>query len=133
MKLITKDIDYAVRAIVFMADSKAEQVSSGTLLKGLKISRPFLRKILHTLEKNNILLSQKGRGGGFRLIVKPEDIKLSYLVKIFKGEFTILDCVFNKEPCINIATCRLRNKMMLIEDFISLELKTITIESLRNR
>ena len=41
MKLITRDTDYAVRAIAFIAESEKEMVSTDELVKELKIPRPF--------------------------------------------------------------------------------------------
>ena len=55
MKLITRDTDYAIRALCFIARFKKKIVSVSELVKVLKIPRPFLRKILQTLNKKRIL------------------------------------------------------------------------------
>ena len=55
MKLITRDTDYAVRALVFIAKQKEEIVSVRDLVEKLKIPKPFLRKILQLLNKKGLL------------------------------------------------------------------------------
>ena len=56
MKLITKDTDYAVRAIMYIAGSDKKIVSTAELMENLRLPRPFLRKILQVLVKHRILV-----------------------------------------------------------------------------
>ncbi|MCX5702041.1 MAG: hypothetical protein NTW64_03570 [Candidatus Omnitrophica bacterium] len=44
MKLITRDTDYAIRALCYIAKNKNEIISVRELVTKLKIPRPFLRK-----------------------------------------------------------------------------------------
>ena len=85
MKLLTRNTDYAVRAICYMAKRGEGVISVTELVKSLKIPRPFLRKILQTLNKKGIVRSSKGIGGGFRLAVAPGKIYLVDLIKVFQG------------------------------------------------
>ena len=59
MKLITRDTDYAVRALIFIIKQKKEVISVNKLINNLKLPRPFLRKILQVLNKKGILNSAK--------------------------------------------------------------------------
>jgi len=66
MKLITRDIDYAVRALVYLADNKNEEtVPVPELVDELGITRPFLRKIMQLLAKAGITRSYKGNKGRY--------------------------------------------------------------------
>ena len=84
MKLITRDTDYAVRALCYMAGTKRQMVSVPDLVKELKVPGPFLRKILQILNKKGVLRSSKGRGGGFMLAGAPKKIFLVDLMEIFQ-------------------------------------------------
>jgi len=130
MKLITRDTDYALRAICFIAKSKEEVVSVAGLVKKLKIPRPFLRKLLQILNKERILKSYKGQGGGFSLAVKPGRIFLADLIEIFQGPLSLNECFFKKMSCPNKDTCALKRKIDSIERYVVKELKAITIDSL---
>lgn len=127
MKLISRDTDYAVRSICYMAKKDGDIVSVTELVDALKIPRPFLRKILQVLNKKSILESQKGAGGGFRLARKPGSIYLLSLMEAFQGQFRLNDCFFKKKRCPNRKSCRLKNRIDSIEKMVYSELKKITI------
>ena len=126
MKLITRDTDYALRAVCFIAKSKNKKVCVPELAERLKIPKPFLRKIL-VLNRKKILFSYKGIGGGFILTKKPEDIYLIDLMKIFQGNLNLNECSLHKMKCPNEKTCVLRKKINSIEQYVIKELKLITI------
>ena len=71
MKLINRDTDYAVRALSYILRRKDKIVTAAELVRELDMPRPFLRKILQSLNKNGFLKSQRGKGGGF--ILAPSD------------------------------------------------------------
>ncbi len=130
MKLITKDIDYAVRALLHILKSKNKTVSVGELEKETKISRSFLRKILQTLSREKILKSIKGKGGGFSLNKPPEKVFLKDLIKIFQGKISFINCIFRGKPCFNRKTCPLRKKIKKIEKYVEGEIKGVSLQSL---
>jgi len=64
MKLITREIDYAVRALIYLADNgNGKKVSVSELVDELGITRPFLRKIMQLLAKAGVIESYKGNKG----------------------------------------------------------------------
>ena len=130
MKLITRDTDYALRALCFIEKHKNKRISVSELAKQLKIPGPFLRKILQLLNKKKILKSYKGSGGGFSLSLPVRKIFLVDLIEIFQGSFSLNECIFKKMPCSGMRTCALKKKIDKIEDYVIRELKTITIASL---
>ncbi len=131
MKLITRDIDYAVRALIYLADNrKGETVPVPELVDELGITRPFLRKIMQLLAKAGITRSYKGNKGGFRLIKKPEDIYLIDIIEIFQGNFSLNECLLNKDICPNKGNCILKNRVNDIEEKVKKELESIDLRSL---
>jgi len=133
MKFITRDTDYAIRALLFIAKSEKEVFSVTTLNKSLKIPRAFLRKILQALQKNKVLRSIKGNNGGFILNKSTDKIFLIDLVKIFQKEVDLVQCIFRKNPCVNVKKCPLRAELKKIEAFAIKRLKAVTIGSLLQR
>jgi len=133
MSLITRSTDYAVRAILYIAESKSDMVSTARLYEDLKLPRPFMRKIFQKLHKEGILISRKGNSGGFALAKSADDIFLSDIMKIFQGEFSFTECLLNKEVCPDIKTCPMRRKIKKIEKKVLKELEQINITSLLKR
>ncbi|MFA5144478.1 MAG: Rrf2 family transcriptional regulator [Candidatus Omnitrophota bacterium] len=130
MKLITRDTDYAVRALASIASSKKAVVSAGELAGKLRIPRPFLRKILQALNKKGIIKSIKGKSGGFSLAADPKKIYLLELMEVFQGKFRLNECLLKRRPCPNRLTCPLRKKISNIERYVVSELKSLTLASL---
>ena len=130
MKLITRDTDYAIRAVCFIAKQKTKIVPASELVEHLKIPRPFLRKILQLLNKEGMLSSFKGQGGGFQLKVAPNKIFLVKLIYIFQGPVELNKCFLKKHLCPNIKICILKKKLDAIEKYVITELASITVASL---
>jgi len=130
MKLITRDTDYAMRALIFLAQERKRVVSVSELVQELKTPRPFLRKILQQLNKAKILRSFKGNQGGFILAKNPKDIYLVDLIRVFQGPLELNECIFKKKICPNRKCCVLRSKISGIESKVLEELGAITLGSL---
>lgn len=128
MKLITRDTDYAVRALTYMASHKDKTIPVSELVKALKIPRPFLRKILQILNKKRILNSLKGQGGGFNLAVAADKIFVADLIEIFQGPLKINECIFKRRVCPGRNTCMLKMKIDAIEDYVIKQLRSITLK-----
>jgi len=130
MKLITRDTDYALRALCYIAQSKMEVTSVSALVQELQIPRPFLRKILQRLNREGLLTSYKGQGGGFSLSLNPDKIFVLELISIFQGGLKLNECIFKKQICPNKAKCSLSKKLDLIEEQTVSVLKDVTVQSL---
>ncbi|HIE35638.1 MAG TPA: Rrf2 family transcriptional regulator [Candidatus Omnitrophica bacterium] len=130
MKLIKRDTDYAIRAIMSIVESNKKLVSVSDLNKITKIPKAFLRKIMQILQKEGILKSYKGKGGGFKLAVSANKIFLTDIIKIFQGNLKLNECIFKRKICPNKKICSLRKTIERIEKFVISELNSITIEDL---
>ena len=129
MNLLTRDTDYAVRALLYLI-KKGKRVSSSEMEKKLALPRPFLRQILQTLQKGGYLRSVKGNEGGFELLTKPGDIHVLDLINVFQNDFELCDCLFKKKICPDRKVCPLRKKLKNIEALVREEFQAITLQSL---
>ena len=126
MQLITRDTDYAIRALCYMA-AKKEKIIADELVKELKIPKAFLRKILQLLNKSNVLISNKGLKGGFILALPPEKILLIDIIKIFQGDLELCQCLFKKKVCPNKRACFLREQVIDIQNYAIKKLGLVSI------
>ncbi len=133
MKLITRDTDYALRAVCFIAGQKERVVAASELAEALKVPRPFLRKLLQVLNRKNVLISLRGIGGGFLLARTADKIYLTELIKIFQGPFSLNECSLKKKPCPERKICPLRKKICRIERYLLRELSAVSVGSLLKR
>ena len=99
MKLITKESDYAIRAVMRLAACGNGYVSSRELARQEDIPLHFLRRILQALIKAGLAESKEGVSGGARLKVKPQSIHLSDVIRLFQGDIQLAECMFRKKIC----------------------------------
>lgn len=130
MKLLTRDTDYAIRALCYIAKREKGLISVPELVQALKIPKPFLRKILQVLNKENFLRSYKGQGGGFKLNRTADEIFITDLIQIFQGDIKLSEHLFKTGVCPNINNCRLKKKIDKIEKYIISELRETSLASL---
>jgi Rrf2 family transcriptional regulator, cysteine metabolism repressor len=130
MKLLTKDTDYAVRALLVLARGDKEYVSAREISETERIPYSFMRKILLKLFKSGYVDSREGGKGGFKLKKKPSKVRLVDLIHSFQGNIRLSECMFRSKVCHNRATCILRKNINRIEKIVEKEFEKITIESL---
>jgi Rrf2 family protein len=130
MKLVTKNIHYAIKSLLYFAKDTARVVSVNELVKKLNMRKAFLRKILQALSKQGILKSLKGNGGGFMLNINPDKIRIIDIVSIFRDDSDIFSCLFEENICPHPDTCLLMRKMKNIESQLNNTLKQLTITKL---
>ena len=130
MKLITRNTDYGMRALCYIAKQSGKSVSAAEMVAALGIPRPFLRKILQILSGEGLLESTKGQGGGFTLARPAKKVLLTDLIRIFQGSIQLNECMFKKKACPNRRDCVLKEEIDRIEKQVLERLRKISIESL---
>jgi Rrf2 family protein len=130
MKLLNKNTDYAVRALIVLALNKEKFVSAREISKVQNVPYQFLRAIMQDLIKHSYIEAKEGIKGGFKLIKPSKNIKLTDIINVFQGEIELSDCLFRKKICQNRNTCVLRKEIKKIESKVIKEFENITLESL---
>ena len=130
MKLITRDTDYAVRALVYMADDPDRVTTAQELVDQLGMPRAFSRRILQVLSREGILKSVKGKGGGFTIRKPLTKVYLSDVMEAFQGRLQAVGCLFKKKVCPNTRVCPLRGRIRQVEKNLFAELRGITVSYL---
>lgn len=129
MKLINRDTDYALRALIHIAKN-SQRITVTEIGSKLDIPKPFLRKILQILNKEGILNSYKGKGGGFLLAIPPKKILFTDLINIFQGPVKLTDCIIKKKICSDIKTCPLKKRIGALEKHVVSELESTSLYDL---
>ena len=132
MKLLTKNSDYALQALVFLAQEE-RLISAKEISEKQRIPYQYLRKILQKLIGARYVESKEGGQGGFRITTDPAKIKLVDVMKVFQGEVQLVDCMFQKKICHSKKTCILREHIKEAEELVIKKLKGVTIKDLTRR
>ena len=100
--MLSKKCKYAIHALVYLAEHIDEgPVHIQDISTARNIPKKFLETILLELKNAQILHSKKGKGGGYYLYKKPEDVNLMDVIRIMDGAIAMLPCVSLNyyEPC----------------------------------
>ncbi|WP_372792392.1 Rrf2 family transcriptional regulator [Lutibacter sp.] len=133
--MLSKKTKYGLKALSFLA--KQEQnvpVLISDISTSENISKKFLESILLTLKKSGILSSKKGKGGGYFLLKKPNEIKIATIIRLLEGPIAMLPCVslnyYEKcDDCASEEKCSLSILMAEVRDSTLKILESKTLEN----
>jgi Rrf2 family protein len=83
---VTAKADYAVRAVVELADSSQDsprKVDDVATAQGIPVS--FLENILTQLRSSGVVRSQRGPEGGYWLARDPDELNLAQIIRAVEG------------------------------------------------
>jgi len=117
-----------------MAGDIDKTYSTHSLYKKLNIPEKYLAQLLTNLCKHGFIESTRGRIGGLRFKMKPEDIYLSTVVDSIEGLSKFQFCFFGIEAChkYHSNTCAMHNPWQDAWQGIYKTITTTTISQLVN-
>ncbi len=97
---ITKQADYALRAIVYLVRlEKDEKASTSKIANAQKIPPSFLAKIVSQLSIAGLIHTSRGARGGGSLAKNPEDISIFDVIQAIDGPVILNECTENPDAC----------------------------------
>lgn len=129
MKLSTRG-RYGLRAVYYLAEnSENGYVSVSDIAKELSLSENYLEQLIRQLKKNDIIESQRGAKGGYKLKYPPEEITVGKVLRVLEGDFTMADCVVDNSICKDY-NCKARDVFSKIELAINNTVDSITLKDM---
>lgn len=104
--MLSKSAEYALRALhclAFLPDG--DPVPAARLAERVGVPENYLSKLLHRLQQEGVVSSQRGRGGGFRLARGRDAIALADVVRPFDAGFLSRRCLLGRPECRDDAPC----------------------------
>jgi len=104
---LTMMSDYALRVLLYAAAYPERLVTIDETQEIYGISRGHLMKIVGKLAGAGILLSRRGRSGGFTLNLPPEQIRVGDVLRLTEPDFEMVECFTSTNDCAITPLCRL--------------------------
>lgn len=119
--MLSSKARYALRALVELAREPAGQITAGELALRADAPRKFLEAILLELARRRIVVSRRGKFGGYSLARAPESITFAEVIRVLDGPLALAPCVsrlsFRKcDDCPDLATCSIREALLRARD-----------------
>ena len=108
--LFNQTAEYALRAMAHLAmlppgtSARARDLSAAT-----GIPSDYVSKVLRRMVRSDLLLSQKGHGGGFKLARPPEEITFAEILHSVDEPLDQERCAFGWGACGSHAPCPLHD------------------------
>lgn len=103
---LTLHTDYALRVLVHVGLKDGDLVTINEIADSYGISKNHLTKVVHQLGRAGYLETVRGKYGGVRLLVKPEDVRLGDFIRKTEDDFALVRCM----RCDAVDNCRLTSE-----------------------
>lgn len=131
--MLSQKTRYTIRAFQHLADRWGQgPVRLDEIAATQNIPRKFLTVILSEMAREGLVISQRGRDGGYALALPPVDIRYGDLIRLTRGSLALVPCAARNahEQCANClpeAECRLRGLMLMLRDEMAAMLDRMTL------
>jgi Rrf2 family protein len=90
--VISQKAKYALRALVALARA-GDSMMIGQISTQEKIPRKFLEQILLEMKRHGIVMSRRGKFGGYELLMPADQITFGQVLRILDGPLAPLPCL----------------------------------------
>ena len=100
---------YALRIMLDLAENQGEEgyLPLKEIAERQDISEKYLESIVRELVKRGVVAGQRGKGGGYRLCAKPEEINVGDVLRGMEGSLAPVACLTEgATPCQRASACR---------------------------
>ena len=131
--MLSQKTRYSIRALQHLADHWQQgPVRLDAIAEAQNIPRKFLTVILSEMVREGVVISHRGREGGYELGLAPCDVRYGDIIRLTRGSLALVPCAsrYAHETCANClpeADCRLRGLMVALRDEMAAMLDRLTL------
>ena len=120
--MISQKAKYALRALVALAkEEPGTSLLISEIAEGQNIPKKFLEQILLDLKHHGIVMSRRGKAGGYLLLKRPDEITFGEVLRIVDGPIAPLPCLSKMayrrcDDCASEQTCEIRRVFAQVAD-----------------
>lgn len=89
---ISKEIDYGLRAMIVIATSNGDLLTSRQIAEKFRIPYNFLSLILPKLVRAGLVVSTQGPKGGYRLARPMQEVNFLQIIEAIDGPVNLVNC-----------------------------------------
>lgn len=104
---LTTHTDYAMRLLMYVGQHPGRLCTIAEIARVYEISEPHLMKITHRLALHGWIETVRGKNGGMRLALTPEQIGLGNVVRSTENDFELVECFGSGNTCSLNGQCQL--------------------------
>lgn len=105
---LTLHTDYALRVLMYLGLREDGLASIREIAEAYGISENHLTKVVHGLGRAGFIDTLRGRGGGLRLAMPPDAIRIGAVVRRTEDDMALVACFSEGGHCTIAGPCLLR-------------------------
>ena len=131
--MLSQKTRYTIRALQHLADHWQQgPVRLDAIAEAQNIPRKFLTVLLSEMVREGVVVSHRGRDGGYELALAPVDIRYGDIIRLTRGSLALVPCASRNahehcQNCLPEADCRLRGLMLTLRDEMATMLDRISL------
>lgn len=128
---LSRITDYGIVLMTHLAQlPEGETQNAREASEATALPQPVVSKILKTLARGELLESQRGAKGGFRLARAPQEISVPQMIAVLEGPIALTDCTLHEGACAQEASCHVREPWQRINQVVEHALEQISLADL---
>ena len=98
---------YAIRVMIDLAEhDNGNYIPLKDIAARQEISKKYLEIIVKDMVAGNLIVGASGKGGGYKLLRKPEEYTVGEIIELMEGPLATVACLVDGAiPCPRAGTC----------------------------
>jgi len=99
---------YALRVMIDLAENEnGRYIPLKDIAARQEISKKYLEILVKDMVTGGLLVGVSGKGGGYKLLRKPEEYTVGEIIELMEGSLATVACLGkNAQPCPRAAGCK---------------------------
>jgi FeS assembly SUF system regulator len=128
---ISRLTDYGIVVMAHLAECRDDDSHNAReLAEDTQLPAPVVSKILKSLTRAGLLVSQRGSKGGYSLARSPDEIPVVEMITALEGPVGITECTIQPGACAQESSCQVRDPWHRINGAVHAALEKITLADL---
>ena len=127
MLKLSKKVDYALIALMHLAQQCEGSTSARELAEGYGRPHDLLAKVLQKLAREGLVVSHQGTKGGYSLARSADSITVVQVIEVVEGQPSLTQCLTDVGMCDQFDMCNIRSPLQRLNDQVLLMLSRVTI------
>lgn len=104
--ILSRTSEYALQALIYLASQpRGRPALNRDVARYLGVPAPYLTKILKGFVKRGLVLSHKGRGGGYAIHPAALEVTIREVVELVEGPAVFEGCLLGLKTCSDATAC----------------------------
>lgn len=132
MLRVSKLADYATLIMAYLARNVDKLKNARDIADATNLTMPTVSKLLKRLSKADLLTSERGANGGYKLCKSVNEISLADIIYALEENRGLTECSYHAEACSLHNVCLMQNNWRLVSQTIDSVLTSVSLRDFIN-